>query len=361
AAPARADPLRVPVRVEGSRVLVDCTLDGKGPWPFVLDTGGTIGLLSMKMAKGLGLDYLGDTRLSLAVGKLAYPVYKVTDLSFGGAVRQGEAAFAGVRDFNFGQGAVGSLAAGVLSTLPSELDLAAGEWRVYRDTAPDRTGWVRYDKAILASRNRYGSSFLQADIDLGGEPCRCLLDTGMPGALRLYRKAAQKAGLSWDAPRWTPAPPYGTARMMRAPELALAGVDLKGLIVELREEADFPVAENGIVGLPILRFFALATDPAEKAVFLRFNPAGAAPRQRDYNRAGFWVEREGKGKDVKVAVVGAASPAEAAGIAPGDRLVGADFDRLVKAVYEPAGTRLALVVERAGARRAVDLVLENFL
>ncbi len=364
-APAGPDPIRVPVRLSGRRVLVDCTLNGKGPWPFVLDTGGTIGLIDEERAGDIGLVVVGKSRLMLTIGHKGYPIYGARRIGFGGVIEQKDAAFAGVRDFKFGQGAIGSLAAGVLTTLRSELDLVDGEWRIYPQGAPERAGWTRYDKAIVRQGRAQGSPFLIANVAYvppgaqGPEGAlRLALDTGAPHALGLRRDWAEKAGL-WDAPAWTPTAPGGRTRLIRMPVVQLAGIDLKGVIAAVREDVAANLPCDGLLGLPILEHFDLATDPDAKAIFLRLNPRSRAPMAFDYNRAGLWIDRHGE--EVRVGVVGAGSPAAAAGLAPGDVLVDADFDTLVKQVHAPAGTRLPLVVARGEVRRKVELVLADFL
>jgi len=115
--------VRIPFTLTGSRVLVDCTLQGSAPQRFVLDTGGTIGLLDMRVVEALNLRRLGYSPLGLKNRAGNYPIYAVKDLVFGGQVRQPVAAFAGIKDFNFGDGAVESLAAGNLRAQPLRLAL----------------------------------------------------------------------------------------------------------------------------------------------------------------------------------------------------------------------------------------------
>jgi hypothetical protein len=347
---------RIPVTLTDTRVMVECGLAGHGPFPFVFDTGGTIGLIDMKLVETLKLRKLGPSTLALRGARKPYPIYEATDLVFGGQLRQPSAAFAGVEKFNFRDGAVGSLAAGMLTAVDGELDFANREWRIRRGAPPDRTGWTRYDKAIVSYGNRNGSSFLLADAILGGKSFRFGLDTGWTGAMQIYRKTAQAAGL-WDASRWSPAAPDGKARVVRAPSLGLAGTVIEGVIVTILEHPEWELFDAGIIGLPILRRFNMATASAEKALYLKSN---GLPAQREwYNRAGMWIERSGK--DVRVAVVGPGSPAESAGLKAGDLLIGADFDMLVERMYEPAGGKLPLTVESGRARRDLVLTLADFL
>jgi hypothetical protein len=348
-------PLRIPISLTDTRVMVDCTIGEHGPYQFVFDTGGTIGLIELKLAKELGLKQLGTTNLGLKQGAKAYPIFAVRDLAFGGQVRQPLSSIAGVDVVNFREGAVGSIAAGALTAGDCELDFDHREWRIYREGLPDMNGWTRYEKAIFHYGNVNGSAFIAADAILGGTSFRFGLDTGMPSAMHIYRKTAEAAGL-WNAQRWSPAAPGGKSRMVRAP-LTLAGETISDVVITMVEGPEWSVFPAGVIGLPILRRFNIATSASDKALYLKRN-ALAAPPER-YNRAGLWIERDGA--DAKIEVVGAGSPADKAGLKAGDRLIGVDFGKLIDRMFEPAGTEIAATVDQAGVRRGVTLRLEDFL
>lgn len=351
---AATAPYRIPITLTDTRVLVDCTIGGQGPFRFVLDTGGTVGLIELGLARQLKLQQMGSSFLQLKQGRKDYPIFVVPDLAFAGRVRQPVSTIAGVDVVNFREGAVGSIAAGALTQGDCELDFEAREWRIYRDGPPDRSGWTRYPNAIFHAGNVKASAFMTADATLGGKSFRFGLDTGWPSTMHIYRKTAQEAGL-WDAPRWAPAAPGGKGRMVRAP-LQLAGATLD-VIVTITETPDWDIFPHGIIGLPVLRQFNVATRADEHAVYLKRNTVeGVAER---YNRAGLWIERAGP--DVRVAVVGAGSPAARAGLTAEDLLIGADFAWLRNRMFDPAGTVIPLTVERAGARRDISLKLEDYL
>jgi hypothetical protein len=351
-------PVRIPFTLTETRILVDCMVAGRGPFRFVLDTGGTIGLLDARFVRELGLRRIGESPLTLHGRRGSYSIHEAPELVFGGVIRQPSAAFAAVSDFSFGDGAVGSLAAGVLSAVNGELDYDAREWRIHGASPPARPGWTRYERAIVQHGNRNGSSFLFADAELGGQSFRLGLDTGWPSLTRIYRRTAERAGL-WDAPRWSPGAPDGRTRVVRAPALRLAGATIERPLVSIMESPQWELFDAGIIGLPILRQFNMATEVGSGALFLKRNGQTGTAGPEPYNRAGLWITRDGA--RLGVGVVGGGSPAEAAGLAPGDRLVGAEFATLIAALQGEAGTRVPLTVERAGARRALVLTLADYL
>lgn len=346
----------IPIRLTERRVLVDCSIGASGPYPFVLDTGGTIGLLQLALAERLRLRKVGDSNLALLQGRKAYPIYEAKDFAFGGLLRQPSAAFAGVDNVGFGDGAVGSLAAGTLTSLDSELDFDASVWRIHRSDTPDRTGWTRFADAIAPYGNRNGSPFLYADIEMAGRTVRFGIDTGMPPSSRIYRKAAEALGL-WDAPKWAPAGPDGRGRLVRAPSVTIAGATVEGALFLVQDEADWGAFPNGILGLPLLRLFNIATEAANKAVLFRRNTLAPLPPR--YNMAGMWIDRAGQ--EIAISVVGPGSPAAAAGLKVGDRIVGREFTDFIRAMAEPAGSTIAMTVRSGAATRAVTLTLTDYL
>jgi hypothetical protein len=331
-------------------------LAGRGPHRFVLDTGGTIGLIDARFARELRLPRIGQAPLALGGRQGNYDLHEVRDLVFGGVARQPSAAFAAINGFNFGDDAVGSLAAGVLTAVNGELDYDAREWRIHND-APQRVGWTRYEQAIVQHGNRNGSSFLFADAELGGQRFRLGLDTGMPTPIRIYRRTAERAGL-WNAPRWSPGSPDGRTRIVRAPSLRLAGATVERPLISIMESPQWELFDAGLLGLPILRQFNMATEAGSRTVLLKRNRQ-SPPEGERYNRAGVWITREGT--RLSVGVVGGGSPAEAAGLAAGDRLLGADFEGLVAAFHGPAGAHVPLTIDRAGRRRELVLTLGDYL
>ncbi|KPM24386.1 hypothetical protein AAJ72_01010 [Citromicrobium sp. RCC1885] len=354
---AQSNTITIPIRLTDDRVLIDCLLNGQGPWPLVVDTGGSVGLMEQAMVDRLGLKTVGKSPLGLIGAHRVYDMVLVDELSLGGVVRQAGALFAATDHVNFIEDAVGSLAAGVVTTMDSELDFDASQLRLYPSGAPDRSDWTRVEDAFVLEGNRYGSSWMFAPVTIGGQAFPIGLDTGSPTELRLSGEALEKSGL-WDSPRWTPGSPDGKARIVRVPEIGFGGTILTDLIATLTPKSPWSYFEHGLVGLPILRRFDIATRPATKELFLHRN---ALPKPApEYNRAGMWIDRAGK--DVKVAVVGPGSPAAVAGIVPGDRLVGADFQGLIAAMQGPAGSVLPLEVRsKAGSTRRIDLTLADFL
>jgi predicted aspartyl protease len=345
----------VPIRLTDDRVLIEATFGGGRAFLLALDTGGQMGLINTGIAETLNLTKVGARRLKLSFGHTDYPIFQAKNVMLGERLRLETLEMGGI-DRDLGDGAIGSLPAWVLTLADGEVDFDAGVWRAHGAGLPALSGATRFDKGIVQKGATADKKFLFADAALNGRSFRFGLDTGMPSVMRIYRKTAEAAGL-WNAPRWSPAAPQGKTRMVRVDRLELAGATVEGAVIQMRDAVDWEEFDTGIIGLPILRLFNIATSNRDGALFLTRNRQ--APQLARYNRAGLWVDRAGSG--MVAGVVGAGSPAEKAGIKAGDRLSGMRFEELIRQTSGQVGTVLPLTVGQGGAARQVSLVLADYL
>ncbi len=91
-ASARSGPVVARFRLENGRVLIDALLNGKGPFPFIIDTGAEVSCVMETTAKAVGLRKLRDVKLK---GE-SFPLYAADEMVLGGAVRQTDVALAGL-------------------------------------------------------------------------------------------------------------------------------------------------------------------------------------------------------------------------------------------------------------------------
>jgi hypothetical protein len=356
AAAADGKVYRVPVNLSSRRLLVSCTIEGKGPFALGIDTGGVTSVIAAELARRLELNQRGVTPLGLAGRYDRYPMFEAREVIFGDAFRQERVLFAGTEGTGFGPGVVGMLAAGCLTTMDAELDFSAMQWRLYPNGGPQRSGWIAHEDAIRPTK--VGSPHLFGEVRLGGEKLRCLLDTGAPGTALFFPKVARKAGVDVDRQNWSPATTNGReARNYRSPApLQIGGLTVERPIIRVSDQvANF--IEDGIVGLPIIQRLNLATEV--KAGRLWTRPSGRPAEPEHYNMSGLWIDR--KGDKLVAGPVGKGSPAERAGIEPGDRIEGTAFGPLISRLNGREGSRVELAVWRGGARRDVTLVLEDYL
>lgn len=353
------------IRLVGPRVVMALTIGGRGPYDFLLDTGGYLSLIDDALAKELALSPARKIDSVGVGGRATLPVYLAQDVVFGGGARQESVAFAGIAG-DFARGVRGALAAGFLTAIDSDLDFAAGEWRAYPGGRPPREGFTRLPRALVAGGPgaAAGSKRLFGDASVDGRTMRFLLDTGAPGGLSLDYDSAVRTGLWGDGRPWAPTRPTGiggragVARLVRAKTATFGGVTYDRPLVMLRAAADGRSRGNdGVIGLEVLRRFTLSTDAKAGDLWLKAEPAVAAPPER-YGMSGLWLDR--RGDRWVVAAVGAGSPAAAAGIATGDGIQVADGDP-VRAISRKPGDTAALTVTRGASARTVELTLRPYL
>lgn len=347
---------KIPIRLTDRRVLVDCYINSRGPLALVIDTGGALGLMDERAVEQLDLRKIGSKRLAIHGRRRSYDIVEAEDLHFGGVVRQRNTLFAKTDNVTFHDGAIGSISAAALTAMPSELDFEKLEWRLHHEASYAEEGWHRTENAFVGNGDGNGAEWIFSDIGIGGQRFRIGLDTGAPSELRLSGDAMRASGL-WDTETWAPGGPDGKGRVVRIPRLEFGGTELSGVIANLYPDSQFEKFDNGLVGLPILRRFHIATQPKDRSLLMKRNALpDPAP---SYNRAGIWVERDDA--DLRVVAVGPGSPAALAGITVGDRLVGADFRKTIDAMLRPAGSKLPLEVRSGKKVRNLTLILADYL
>jgi hypothetical protein len=364
--PALGRPIVSKIALVSGRVVMSVTIAGKGPYLFLLDTGGAASFIDTQLAHELRLKSTGSVKTSGIGGQTMLASYAARDVVFGGGARQPVASFSAMKG-GFGRGVRGTLAAGILTTVDSDLDIEAGEWRIYPDGRPQRTGFVQFEKAIRGdgplSRNA-ASPRLWGAVQINGAAIDCLLDTGDPGAISISYDHARRLGLWDDARPFAPQETRGIGgsggigRLVRADSVQFAGQHFDRPLVLLRSPADGARDHDGIVGLSMLRGFNLSTEVRNRSLWLQRH-ADASPLPERYGLSGLWLEE--KNGEVRVAAVGFASPAAAAGVLVGDRIAGHSLGSVIGLITGPPGKSVKLPIANGGASRSVCFTLIPFL
>lgn len=341
----------VPLRIGKGRVLVDAMIDGAGPVPLAIDTGAMISLLSEAFARKNAYRHVGKLSATIAGKDDRYDVVEARKVVLDGRVDAGRVAFAVFPVETLGDGAVGSISGGVFTIVDSEFDFRAQRLLFFPDGSPPRPGWTRHADAIVRGAGG-GTRYIFARIGLGGAGARLLLDTGSPGHLRLDPSFVRHAFPGYERLNWSPLGRSDRERVVRLPvPFALGDFREERPLVRIRAGPAF--SPQGIGGLSLLRQLDLATTVRDGTLYTR--PNGMPPPAPGYNMSGLWVDRrEGR---IVAGLVGAGSPAQAAGIRPGDPLEGLEFQAMISALNQPAGERVRIVA----AGRPVDLLLADYL
>ncbi len=322
AGPVRAEgpsgPVEVPIRLNDQRVLIDVMLEGHGPYPFIIDTGAMVSGVRVGLARELKLQQRGSVPMN---GGTLFPMFLLKDLVFGGVLRQQGVALLGLRDLRLGSD--GLLAAGMLTTLDSDLDFAHGVWRLWPNGAPARTGYERAGTTEAVDSPGGVSRRIMATLNVGGAPVRSLMDTGAPRSLSLDNATGRRLGLWNDTTPYVPlrvahitGPDKSLSRLVRGPEVKLGSVAWPAplLVIDPPDGG----GTDGLMGLSLIRTLDLAFNHTNRSLWVRSN--GVVQQELPYNGSGLWLEAGPSG--VTVAEVGTGSPAAKAGVRVGDVLDG---------------------------------------
>jgi hypothetical protein len=361
AATPTTGPLVVPLIFEDERVWLSVTI-GAETLPFILDTGADTNSIRDDVAKRLALPDTGERTRSVITDTGAQVARRVaaSNVVIGGAVRQPRMLFlTGRIDEPYTAASSAGSIAGLLTTYDCDLRFGdpKGELRLWpggRQGAAAGTplpgSSIRREFPAAASP----ALFVTAMID--GKPYRLKVDTRVDTPLLLYPQAARRSGL-WDAPKWAPS---ARARLVRATRVQLGPLALKRPHVLLFEPSGtMPGGIDGVIGLPLISLLDWSLDVAADKVWVARNTR--RPSWRGYRMAGIWVDRA-KDETLTIATVGPGSPAEVAGLKPGDRIVTTTkFREFLKSLDLPVGATLPLTIERAGVTQTVTLTMADYL
>ena len=191
----------VPLRMEKGRPVVDVTVDGKGPFPFVLDTGAGGTVLESELAKELGLPEAGEVRIGDPINphSIAAKQFRIDRLAIGGAIFSGMVATA-MENGGFQQhlGARGILGMPLFAELLLTLDYGRGELRIGRGELPAPDG-----RELVALSRGFGGT-IRVPITVASLSIEADLDSGSAGGVSLPEKIHGRASAGGKARRSRP-------------------------------------------------------------------------------------------------------------------------------------------------------------
>lgn len=346
------------ITVEDGRVWIAAMIGDKGPYFFIVDTGGYVSMIDDAFAKQMGFLKVPG-RQSIGVGGVSdYSWYNAGTVTLASGIRFPDMLFAGMRQ-RPAKDAVGTFGAGLFTSHDSDLDFLKGEWRAYPGGRPNFDGMEKLKSRFTDPR---GGERIIADATLDGFEGDFLLDTGAPSEVSLDGRASAKSGL------WNASQPYAPnrasgigknrvpGRIVRAKQLKLGSFGFDSPLVRLSDPGTPTGRNDGIIGLPTLMQLNLSTDVSQKVVWASRN--GAPPPRRTYSLSGLWLD-EDKGR-VTIDDVGTGSPAATAGLQKGDVVIG-EIGALIGATNGRPGKQVTLTIERGGARQDVSYTLAPWL
>ncbi len=251
-------PQRVSAARDGSdRMTVEVSLNGQGPFAFVIDTGADRTVVSRELAAQLKLESGQPVLLHGTAGADMTPTAHVAELSLGTrTLRELTAPILGAEAL----GAQGLLGIDSLHDQRMVMDFRRGAMAV----EPSRRESVGRDVIVVRAKSRYGQLVL-VDASIDGRPLAVIVDSGAQntiGNLALERQALGPGG-SAQAPAGQVLSVSGQttpARFGLLPQVRLGGVTMRNLPIAFADlhtfaEFDMNSAPAILLGMDVLRHF----------------------------------------------------------------------------------------------------------
>ena len=362
----------LPMRLLNNHVFVDVQVNGAGPFPFLLDTGGhdiltpaTVEALRLRSV-GNGTSGGGGERTlptgyaqvgSLQIGKARIDHQTMIVLDF--APRAIEGLQVG-----------GMLGLSTLQRFVVQIDYAAGTVTLIDPARFDPT------QAGSALPFVFYDHMPQLAGAVDGIPARITIDTGSRSEITRSTPFVQTHDLATRLPGgvemlsgWGAGGPV-TSHRVRLRSLALGGLDTADVVVDLSNQSKGFFADansDGNIGSGWLKRFVVTFDYAHQVMYLR--PLARADADiGSADRSGMWINLAEGGFHVVALVPG--GPAAEAGLREGDvitaidgngpsRLSLSDARRQMRTM--PAGTRVKLKYLRGGSQAEASMTLRDLL
>jgi hypothetical protein len=364
----------VPFELVDNRIFVDVTLEGRGPFKFILDTGG-YGGLSVETARKIGAK-LGNEVEGCGAGESVVKAWEtsVAETRIGGLVLKDQDYrvfdFSDMRHVFGSQTFDGIIGLPVFSQAVVRVDYAR---RLLTFTEASKFSYRGAGAPVTFELERF-LPIVRGEVD--GTPVRLGLDTGDRSAFTLKSPFVERQRLRERyAPKVEAVTGFGIGGPIRAQVVRLRSLRFGPFEIEapvtrfsLQKAGAFAAGDTaGNVGGAILRQFTVTFDYARRRLYFEKNRSFG--RRDTYDRAGLWLSGSADGRSFEVFDVTARGPAAEAGLKPGDRVLridGRSVDglRLIAARDELRDARrktVRLTVQDGGGMREVVIKLRDLV
>ena len=363
----------VPISVEGGEVLVEVTIDGRGPFPMIFDTGSR-NAVTPETAAAVGLEVKGGgSARGSGENDVSVAFTHVEQLRLGDAELLDQPLLVlplprFLTDRGDRPPVAGFVGYEVLAEFAVRLDYEGRMLTLTpaRDFRHEGTGervpfaFADTSPAVVAAADRIAGKFV--------------IDTGSTGPLALQRRFVEQHGFEARHREALRLKSGGADGLFETIVTRLDRFDIADAEIE-RPAAQFPSSGksglpwpdvDGSVGYEILRQFVITFDYARRELWLERSPAFGTKTR--LGRSGLQAAKV-DGPGFRVVTVLPNTPAEAAGISVGDVITELDgvssaaigqseFGELMR---RPDGTLVHLSILRNGTARSVVLTLRELL
>jgi hypothetical protein len=360
----------VPFRLLNNHVYVEAKVNGKGPYTFIVDTGGHT-LLSPHLVKEVGLESVGQFESSGAGEKT-----KTTGFAHYAEIAIGKARLRDQVGFTIeiyepsieGIKVDGMIGFEYVSRFAVQLDYGAKTMTT--------TDFAHFDPkgAGTAIPFKFYDHLPQVTGAIDGLPALFDVDTGSRAEVDITTPFVTKHDLRSKYPKgvtaitgWGVGGP-GRSYVVRLPSLTFGGIVVDGVVANLSQAKGGSMSDanlDGNIGSAFLKRFAVTFDYPHQTMYLR-RLTPQTPDVAQFDRSGMWINAATGAYEVTS--ISANGPAAQAGLAEGDQITSLNGQPAVaehlsdaRAMLRdlPAGTDVDVTFKRGGSEQRTRLKLRD--
>jgi predicted aspartyl protease len=360
----------VPFRLLNNHIYVQAFVNGKGPYTFIVDTGGHT-LLSARVVAEAGLKAVGEAVTSGAGnGHSTTGFVHFDEITIGGVRLRNEIAFATeIYDKSIeGIPVDGMVGFELIRRMATQLDYGRHTLTFF-----DPSRFKAEDLGVAIPFVFY-DHLPEVMGEIGDLPARMDIDTGSRAAFDINSPFVAAQGLRAKFPKRISAVTGwgvgGPSRddMVRLPSIKIGPIQIDHVATGLSEATGGAFSDpnvEGNVGTGLLKRFVVTLDYAHQVMYLkRITPP--PPDIGTFDRSGLWINAKAGGFEIVDVAKGSA--AEVAGLQVGNVITAIDGEpardqglsearQLLR--DRPAGTKVKLMVRRGAESRAFTLILRD--
>jgi hypothetical protein len=353
-------------------VVVEAKLNGKGPFAFILDTGGH-DIITPDVVRELGLTAVGNgTSGGAGEGTMTQSDVRIARFEIGAAQMTDQHFFVMPLQYSTVERGARTPLAGIIGLEVFERFGVRLDYRAKTLTLRPRTGYQHVGGGVPL-RMTFADDMPLVDATFEGRHGDFAIDTGNGGSVLMQHVWAERNGLAKRLKSGIEMVSYGAGGASRnwasrADHFGIAGQDLRHIVARYAEDKHGSFSsrtEAGNVGTDVLAQFTLDFDYAAKQVWFEPVPGWPSP---PFDRSGVRAYKEGADA-FKVVLVSDGTPAAMAGLKKGDDIVAVDGvpatqlsgDQWFRKITQAPGTILTVTRRRDGAEQQATLKLRELL
>jgi hypothetical protein len=362
----------VPISFDAGKLVIEAKIDGKGPFPFLLDTGGHA-ILTPDAARALDLVPTGGgVTHGSGSGSLSEQYTRVKRISIGSAEIKDQSFVVIPLQYTIIERGKEAPLAGILGLEIFERFALSLDYHAKTLTLRPSQGF-HYDGPGTKVPTRFSDDIPEIEAVADGAHGVFAIDSGNSGSLVIHAKFGNRSGLAEQLSRGLSLTSFGAGGESQnwinyLDRFEIAGTSLRHVLARYANDnkgAFSSRTEAGNIGSDILARFRIVFDYAGGALYFEADPSF---QPTPYSRTGLQALKSDP-EAFHVLTILPKTPAAEAGLMPGDVITAVDDisaadmsgSDLFYKMRQPPGTPLKLAVRRGNEVFSRTLVLRELL